>query len=385
MIRFTWQYKREKREVIMKRLACEMCGSTDLVKQDGVFVCQFCGCKYSVDEAKKMMIEGPVDVSGSTIKIDTSSELANLYQIARRAKDNNNCVNAAKYYDMILVKDPTSWEASFYVVYFTAMDCKIAQIRSAAISVSNCEGSVLALIRDHVAEENQEAAVAEVVMRSIFIAKTLADGARCHYNGINSDIKSKYTDEYVDNVCAASDIMYTCGSQIENIFGNRKEIASYAAIAWKAGIEIHSWILPYSANQSANKRVMTSYVKKIGKYDPAYEQQYTNLEAKSQLEAEISVLKRTITNTSTKITTPSWFCSPIVLIFFCINILVLVVCLSITGADNIGIYLIAAAALAFFLLLRKLVLRMVERNRNTVSDAEAQLAKKEAELKELTK
>ena len=41
----------------MKKLTCEMCGSTDLVKEGGVFVCQSCGCKYSVEEAKKMMIE----------------------------------------------------------------------------------------------------------------------------------------------------------------------------------------------------------------------------------------------------------------------------------------------------------------------------------------
>ena len=27
----------------MKQLTCEMCGGTDLVKQDGVFVCQSCG------------------------------------------------------------------------------------------------------------------------------------------------------------------------------------------------------------------------------------------------------------------------------------------------------------------------------------------------------
>ncbi len=38
----------------MKQLTCKMCGSNDLVKQDGVFVCQNCGCKYSVEEAKKM-------------------------------------------------------------------------------------------------------------------------------------------------------------------------------------------------------------------------------------------------------------------------------------------------------------------------------------------
>lgn len=37
----------------MKQLTCEMCGSTDLMKQEGVFVCQSCGCKYSVEEARK--------------------------------------------------------------------------------------------------------------------------------------------------------------------------------------------------------------------------------------------------------------------------------------------------------------------------------------------
>ena len=38
----------------MKQLTCEMCGSTDLMKQDGVFVCQSCGMKYSVEEAKSI-------------------------------------------------------------------------------------------------------------------------------------------------------------------------------------------------------------------------------------------------------------------------------------------------------------------------------------------
>ena len=67
----------------MKQLTCEMCGSTDLIKQDGVFVCQSCGCKYSVEEAKKMMVEGTVDVSGSTVKVDVSDKVKNLYIMAR--------------------------------------------------------------------------------------------------------------------------------------------------------------------------------------------------------------------------------------------------------------------------------------------------------------
>ena len=85
----------------MKQLTCELCGGTDLVKQDGVFVCQNCGTKYTVEEAKKMMIEGTLDVQG-TVKIDASDKVKNLYIMARRAKDDNNAELASKYYEMII-------------------------------------------------------------------------------------------------------------------------------------------------------------------------------------------------------------------------------------------------------------------------------------------
>ncbi len=47
----------------MKRLICEICGESDFIKQDGKFVCQNCGAKYSVEEARRMMIEPANDVS----------------------------------------------------------------------------------------------------------------------------------------------------------------------------------------------------------------------------------------------------------------------------------------------------------------------------------
>ena len=62
----------------MKTLKCEMCGGNQLLKQDGVFVCQNCGTQYTVEEAKKMMIEGTVDVQG-TVTINKKEEIAKIY------------------------------------------------------------------------------------------------------------------------------------------------------------------------------------------------------------------------------------------------------------------------------------------------------------------
>lgn len=101
----------------MKQLTCEMCGSTDLMKQDGVFVCQSCGCKYSVEEAKRMMIEGSVDVSGSTVKVDNSAFVERYLQNARRAKQKEDWEETEKYYNLVEQNDPTNIEAIFYSAY----------------------------------------------------------------------------------------------------------------------------------------------------------------------------------------------------------------------------------------------------------------------------
>ena len=135
----------------MKQLVCEMCGGTDLVKQDGVFICQNCGTKYSVEEAKKMMVEGAVTVEGTvavegTVKVDKSEELKNLYILARRAKEADNSENACKYYNEIILKDPDNWEANFYLVYFKAASCKKGQIGNAAYNVTNCLKSTIKLL-----------------------------------------------------------------------------------------------------------------------------------------------------------------------------------------------------------------------------------------------
>ena len=85
----------------MKKLVCELCGSTDLIKKDGVYVCESCGGKFSVEEARKMMVEGTVNVQG-TVQIDDSNRLENYFVQAETEYEAGNSEKAAAYCDKIL-------------------------------------------------------------------------------------------------------------------------------------------------------------------------------------------------------------------------------------------------------------------------------------------
>jgi len=113
----------------MKQIVCEMCGGKDLIKQDSVFVCQNCGSKYSVEEAKKMMVT-----------IDTSAKLENALKNARKARENKNDEQAAEYYKIVLMEEPDNWEANFYSTYCKAIGMSISQ---AIDSIANVIKSVL--------------------------------------------------------------------------------------------------------------------------------------------------------------------------------------------------------------------------------------------------
>ena len=91
----------------MKALTCEMCGSNNLIKQDGEYVCQHCGTKYTTEEAKKLMIE----VSGKV-------EAQNDKKLARLDESGARFIYFASIQDL---KDP--YEASpFNIAYPTWTD-----------------------------------------------------------------------------------------------------------------------------------------------------------------------------------------------------------------------------------------------------------------------
>ena len=194
----------------MKTLVCEMCGGNNLLKQEGVYVCQNCKTQYSVEEAKKMMIEGTVDVSGSTVKVDNTSKLDNLYKIARRAWADGNADQAYKRYEELLAEDPDNWEPNFYTAFFQGLNYLkndkpggSVQVRGGSVNLSleyrsgispcisrihNCLDSVFSLIEDIKDYDIQKAAADSVYENVLYAERQLKSVVEAEHSRMRDEI-----------------------------------------------------------------------------------------------------------------------------------------------------------------------------------------------------
>lgn len=208
----------------MKAIVCEMCGSHDVMKQDGLYVCQTCGTKYSVEDAKKLMveIEGPVDVSGSTVKVDDSESTEKILQLARRAASEGNSENAAKYYEMVALSRPDDWEASFYTVYYQASSCKIAEIAGAATRVTNNLQRTITAIKNTVPADQQKAAYTNIADKVLSLRNAFHRAAYNHFKQFET--VSGSAEEFNSRINAYNNMVFLLADKIWNTFHN-KELA----------------------------------------------------------------------------------------------------------------------------------------------------------------
>ncbi len=93
----------------MKRLTCEMCGGTDFVKTDGFLVCQSCGIKYTIEEAKK--IEVTVYEQNTVIIGGESDKKAPLLKRAFMCLEDKEWAKAKSYFERVLEMDPECADA----------------------------------------------------------------------------------------------------------------------------------------------------------------------------------------------------------------------------------------------------------------------------------
>ena len=99
----------------MKKIVCEMCNSTNIVKDGGVFVCQACGMKYSLEEARSMMKEVSDSEIGSGSALVTNDknnqQILNLLELARVSYSSKNYAETEKFCNQVIAIDATNYEA----------------------------------------------------------------------------------------------------------------------------------------------------------------------------------------------------------------------------------------------------------------------------------
>ncbi len=91
----------------MKAIKCELCGSNQLIKKDGYYQCEHCCTKYTLEEAKKLIVSGTVEVvDGENKKAKLKKDINTYIQI-------NNFVKAIKImteYTDIFPEDPDGYK-----------------------------------------------------------------------------------------------------------------------------------------------------------------------------------------------------------------------------------------------------------------------------------
>lgn len=242
----------------MKRIICEMCGGTDLVKQDGVFVCQSCGCKYSLEEARKMMIEGNVDVSGSTVKVDSSERSEKLYQLARRENERFDG-DASKYYEELAIEFPNDWEATFYNDYYKAAKTTLGQADNELLKMLNTLKVTCELVKKFETEDRYEEIAEEITAKCRYLSMIWRETAESSYRSLG-EAGSRL---YINIASYSFSLVQTSADYIVQYFGLRnmaleiyKDLVSTITESW----------LGYCFNDGTTKPL----IEKIKKYDPSY-------------------------------------------------------------------------------------------------------------------
>lgn len=265
----------------MKQIVCELCGSTDLVKQDGMYVCQFCNTKYTVEEARKLMVEG-------TVQIDRSDETQKLYIAARNARKASDYATALKHYEKISAQDPNSWEALFYLTILKTDSVKNGELASVALSIKACLSSVFQLLKENVSDEiERKAAVKEIAEQCNTTTATLITGSQTFYlsmagihgttmvagiGGMISSINGT-ANAAIDNKNRCKimvSIMEECGDHIEAGFDMADtDYQAQAVWCWKQVLEFND-AFKKTNKSHISPEFIESCTTKIRKYEPDF-------------------------------------------------------------------------------------------------------------------
>ena len=209
----------------MKKIVCELCECTEFTKDNGMFVCQGCGTKYTAEEAKGMMreVEGAAPVStgapvGVPVGNPNQQQIDNLLVLASNAFEASNNEETEGYCNRIIELDVTCYRAWL--------------LKGQAIGWQSTYGSprvmeganALRKAVDFAPEEEKENVAKQSIIAIRCICDALCSLAKKNFgNGPTEDNRKKFFE--FNNICAGATIMFNNVSP---------EIKQYSFDEWKA-------------------------------------------------------------------------------------------------------------------------------------------------------
>ena len=112
----------------MKAIVCKMCGSHDLIKQDGVYVCQHCGTKYTAEETAKLTVDFSNVSEDHPIPVKVVGNTENLVKLGWAAleADPNDANGWAIRFNALLMSQ------TFDNLHYTEIVAALEEIRTIA-------------------------------------------------------------------------------------------------------------------------------------------------------------------------------------------------------------------------------------------------------------
>lgn len=207
----------------MKRFMCELCGSTDVIKDKGVFVCQGCGCKYSLEEARKMMTEDDVNIQ-RTVRVDHSMEAEKILKNAYDTFCDGNYSEAFSLYSKVLDINPDNPHAIIYRALSSGWQ---SSVRNCNINeISRASKRAFRLKHDQVGDsEEYFTFVTDAGTRIVLCLNGIAD---MYINFYNKAMPKNYT---ITGRVATADIASEVKKEMENGVLNCCRITQNIAIS----------------------------------------------------------------------------------------------------------------------------------------------------------
>lgn len=185
----------------MKKIVCELCESTEFTKEGGFFICQGCGTKYSLEEAKSMMreVEGDAAPVASAAPVNTApmgnpnqAQIDNILILATTAYEAQNYAEAENYCNRAIELDAMCYKAWNLKGKAVGWSSKMDNMRVEEAAHSFCKAIDFAPEEEK--EELKAQATEELKKLGLAIIATrkqrfAADPSKKELNGFASDKK----------------------------------------------------------------------------------------------------------------------------------------------------------------------------------------------------